>query len=313
MRRSSVRRTGQRPSSPCWQNAASGQIAWIPPEYQIRMPSFLPRSSPPAAQAIPRQRIPADDIDDLLAQLTVTSIGEDAIQQIEQATISLAESHTQAPARKLLSQVMPLASARPVAAWRKAPALTATRTVQDRIPAAVARLPAAGGPQRERSCRAVRDGGACLCAGSGVGSGCGHDGAREDIPLAEATHRIDEYGAQGVCVQPGRPDPGAARQPGSERRSAPGRRRTCAGGSRQSRAGSGVRDARLRAFGLVVPCHPASGLRAVRGDAARRCGRDAAGCLGGRCCVVGGSAEGSGELGTDTRRRGNRASAEWVA
>ena len=40
--------------------------------------------------------------------LTVTSIGEDAIQQIEQATISLAESHTQAPARKLLNQVMPL-------------------------------------------------------------------------------------------------------------------------------------------------------------------------------------------------------------
>ena len=42
MRRLSVRRIGQRPSSPCWQNAAIGQIAWILPEYQIRIPSFLP-------------------------------------------------------------------------------------------------------------------------------------------------------------------------------------------------------------------------------------------------------------------------------
>jgi DNA-binding transcriptional regulator YiaG len=71
--------------------------------------AFVPAaSSPSSAQAVPRQRIPADDIDDLLARFTVTSIGEDTIQQIEQATISLAESHTQAPARKLLSQVMPL-------------------------------------------------------------------------------------------------------------------------------------------------------------------------------------------------------------
>ena len=71
--------------------------------------AFVPAaSSPSSAQAVPRQRIPADDTDDLLARFTVTSIGEDAIQQIEQATISLAESHTQAPARKLLNQVMPL-------------------------------------------------------------------------------------------------------------------------------------------------------------------------------------------------------------
>jgi transcriptional regulator with XRE-family HTH domain len=71
--------------------------------------AFVPvASSPSVAQAVPRQRVPSDDIDDLLARFTVTSIGEDAIQQIEQATISLAESHTQAPARKLLNQVMPL-------------------------------------------------------------------------------------------------------------------------------------------------------------------------------------------------------------
>ena len=62
--------------------------------------AFVPAaSSPSSALAVPCQRIPADDIDDLLARFTVTSIGEDAIQQIEQATISLAESHTQAPAR----------------------------------------------------------------------------------------------------------------------------------------------------------------------------------------------------------------------
>jgi tetratricopeptide (TPR) repeat protein len=70
---------------------------------------FVPAaSSPSAAQAIPRQRIPPDDIDDLLAQLTVTSTAGDTIEQIQQATICLAESHTQAPARKILSQVIPL-------------------------------------------------------------------------------------------------------------------------------------------------------------------------------------------------------------
>jgi hypothetical protein len=71
--------------------------------------AFVPAvSSPSAAQAIPRQRIPPDDIDNLLAQLTVTSTGGDTIEQIERAAISLAESHTQAPARKILSQVTPL-------------------------------------------------------------------------------------------------------------------------------------------------------------------------------------------------------------
>jgi hypothetical protein len=65
-------------------------------------------SSPSAAQAIPRPRIPPDDIDDLLAQLTVTSTAAEAIEQIERAAVSLAESHTQAPARKILSQVVPL-------------------------------------------------------------------------------------------------------------------------------------------------------------------------------------------------------------
>jgi tetratricopeptide (TPR) repeat protein len=65
-------------------------------------------SSASAAQAIPRQRIPPDDVEDLLAQVTVTSTAGDAIEQIERAAISLAESHTQAPARKILSQVKPL-------------------------------------------------------------------------------------------------------------------------------------------------------------------------------------------------------------
>ena len=68
----------------------------------------LAGSSPSAAQAVPRQRIPPDDIDDLLAQLTVTSTAGDTIEQIEHAAISLAESHTQAPARKILSQIVPL-------------------------------------------------------------------------------------------------------------------------------------------------------------------------------------------------------------
>jgi DNA-binding transcriptional regulator YiaG/tetratricopeptide (TPR) repeat protein len=65
-------------------------------------------SSASIVQVIPCQRMALDDIDDLLAQFSISSIGEDAIGQIEQAAITLAESHTQAPARKLLSQVIPL-------------------------------------------------------------------------------------------------------------------------------------------------------------------------------------------------------------
>jgi hypothetical protein len=83
-------------------------MAWIPPECEIRVRLVLPVQPPSPAQAIPRQRIPPDDIDDLLAQLTVTSTAGDTIEQIERAAISLAESHTQAPPRKILSQVVPL-------------------------------------------------------------------------------------------------------------------------------------------------------------------------------------------------------------
>lgn len=68
-----------------------------------------PGAPPPSVvQGIPYQRFPPDDIDDLLADVTVTSVSGDVIQQIEQAAVFLAESHTQAPARKLLGQVMPL-------------------------------------------------------------------------------------------------------------------------------------------------------------------------------------------------------------
>jgi len=63
---------------------------------------------PSASLVVPASRIPLDDIDDLIARLARTSAGDDAIQQLEQATISVAESHTQAPARNLLSQVIPL-------------------------------------------------------------------------------------------------------------------------------------------------------------------------------------------------------------
>src|SRR5579862_7840904 len=44
--------------------------------------SVADASSPLTAQAIPGQRIPPDDVDDVLAHLMVTSIGEDVIQQI---------------------------------------------------------------------------------------------------------------------------------------------------------------------------------------------------------------------------------------
>jgi transcriptional regulator with XRE-family HTH domain len=49
-----------------------------------------------------------EDIDAVIAQLADTGVSDDVIQQIERATVFLAESHTQAPARKMLSQVMRL-------------------------------------------------------------------------------------------------------------------------------------------------------------------------------------------------------------
>jgi transcriptional regulator with XRE-family HTH domain len=49
-----------------------------------------------------------DDIGDLLAAITATGITDDAIEQVERAVDFLAESHTHAPAHKILDQVMPL-------------------------------------------------------------------------------------------------------------------------------------------------------------------------------------------------------------
>jgi hypothetical protein len=123
-------------------------------------------------------------------------IGEDAIQQIgQQAAICLAESHTQAPARKLLSQVLPL-------------------------------------HQRVRS---LLDG-------------------RLRLSKQRELYRIESLLLSHACL-----------------------------------------------------------LLGDMGDAARRRGRDAAGCVSSRCRVAGGSAEGPGDLGADTRRRGDSASAERVA
>lgn len=48
------------------------------------------------------------DIDAILSQLTETAVRNDAIEQIERAAACLADSHTQAPARSILSQVLPL-------------------------------------------------------------------------------------------------------------------------------------------------------------------------------------------------------------
>jgi hypothetical protein len=77
-------------------------------EVPARQQGELFASSPAAFLIIPAQWTPLADIEDLLAQLIATGVGEEAIRQLEQASICLAESHTQVPARKLLSQVMPL-------------------------------------------------------------------------------------------------------------------------------------------------------------------------------------------------------------
>jgi hypothetical protein len=267
-------------------------------------------SSPTATQAIPRQRLPADDIDDLLAHVTVTSIGEDAIQQIGQAAICLAESHTQAPARRLLSQVMPLHQrVRSLLGGRLR--LSQQRELYRVESLLLSHACLLLGDLNENDL-AERYG----MAGLALAREAGSDQAVAMTVLAKTfrwqkrlTESMD-MARRGFACSPAAP---IRVQPGSERRSAPGRRGACAGGPGQSRTGGGVRTTRLRALGLVIPCHPASGLRAVRGDAARRPRRDAGGCVSSRCRMVGRSAEGSGDLGTDTRRRGDRASAERVA
>jgi hypothetical protein len=62
----------------------------------------------PSGEQSPLQRLPLDDVGGLLAQLTTTGVSNDTIEWTEQATASLAESHTQAPARKILDQVISL-------------------------------------------------------------------------------------------------------------------------------------------------------------------------------------------------------------
>jgi hypothetical protein len=269
-------------------------------------------SSPSVVHAVPQQRIPTDDIDDLLAHFMVTSVGEDRIQQIEQATIALAESHTQAPARKLLSQVMPLHERiRSLLGGRLR--LSQQRELY-RIESLLLSHACLLLGDLDDNALAERYG----MAGLAFAREAGSDQAFAMTVLAKTfrwqkrlTESMD-LARRGFACSAKNPDPCAAGQPGSERRSTAGRRGTCAGGPGQSRAGSGVRNIRFRTFGLVVPYHPASGLRAIRGDATRRCRRDVAGCIGGRCCVVGGIAEGLGELGANTRGRGDSACTEWV-
>ena len=48
------------------------------------------------------------DIGAILSHLTDTAVSNEAIEQIERAAACLADSHTQAPARSILSQVLPL-------------------------------------------------------------------------------------------------------------------------------------------------------------------------------------------------------------
>ena len=67
------------------------------------------------------------------------------------------------------------------------------------------------------------------------------------------------------------------------------------------------RGARLTPAGQALLPHARTTLQA------RRCRRDAGGCLSSRCRVDGGSAEGSSNLGADTRRRGDSAPAERIA
>ena len=106
MRRWSARRTGHRPSSRCWQNAAGGQIVRILPEYRIRMPAFLPL----------RQRLRRFPVSGsrLMTSMTCSRMSRSPasarmrFSRSGRPPICLAESHTQAPARKLLSQVLPL-------------------------------------------------------------------------------------------------------------------------------------------------------------------------------------------------------------
>ena len=234
------------------------------------------------------------------------------IEQIEQAAGFLAESHTQAPARKLLGQVMPLH--RRVRSLLEGRLRLSQQRDLYRIESLLLSHACLLLGDLDENALAERYG----MAGLAFAREAGSDQAVAMTVLAKTfrwqkrlTESMDMARRGFACS----PDAPIRVQLASQEANAAallGDAATCAGGSGQSRAGSGVRDTGFRAVGLVVPDHPASGLRAVRGGANRRCGRDAAGCVSSRCRVVGGSAEDSGELGADTRRRGDSASAERV-
>ena len=276
--------------------------------------AFVPgASSPPAAQEIPRQRLPPDDIDDLLAHVTVTSIGGDVIQQIEQAAVFLAESHTQAPARKLLGQVMPLH--RRVRSLLDGRLLLSQQRDLYRIESLLLSHACLLLGDLNENDLAERYG----MAGLAFAREAGADQAVAMTALSKTFRwqkRLTEsmnMARTGFACSPDAPirvqlasqEANAAALLGDA-----GRAREAL--ARAERAAESV-SARFRAVGLVVPDHPASSLHAVRGDATRRCGRDAGGCVSSRCRLVGGNAEDPGELGANTRRRGDSAPDERVA
>ena len=78
-----------------------------PNDAKARFALILGRDRPPATPGA-RQLFAEEDISSLVAGITESSTSEEAINQLARGTASLAESHTQAPAKKILAEVLRL-------------------------------------------------------------------------------------------------------------------------------------------------------------------------------------------------------------
>jgi hypothetical protein len=94
--------------TPEMQQALDTVLSQAPDDARARFALILQKDVSPGATGTSTTLAVEDDISSLVAEVTASSTNEEAINQLARATASLAESHTQAPAKKMLAEVLRL-------------------------------------------------------------------------------------------------------------------------------------------------------------------------------------------------------------
>ena len=90
------------------QQALDTLLYQAPDAAKARFASIASNATSTAATPENGQNPVAEDIARLVAEITTSSTSQDTISQLARATVGLAESHTQAPAKKILAEVLRL-------------------------------------------------------------------------------------------------------------------------------------------------------------------------------------------------------------